>query len=56
MPKLTRSVFGITGINVVKFEKNVRLLKIGLSAVKTAAPHLQPIEERPVALCCTEGP
>ena len=23
---------------------------------KMTTPHLQPIEERPVALCCTEGP
>ena len=44
MPRLTRSMFGITGMNVVKVEKKP-LLEIGLSAVKTAAPHLQPIEE-----------
>ena len=48
MPRLTRSMFGIRGINVVKVEKNAPLLEIGQSAVKTAALHLQPIEERPV--------
>ena len=37
MPKLTRSMFRITGMNVVKVEKNALLLEIGLSAVKTAA-------------------
>ena len=56
MPELTRSMFGITGMNVVKVEKNAPLLEIGLSAVKTAAIRPQPTEERTVALCCTEGP
>ena len=32
-------------MNVVKVEKNAPLLEIGVSAVRTAAPHLQPIEE-----------
>ena len=32
------------------------VLESGLSVVKMATPHLQPIEKRQVALCCTEGP
>ena len=50
--KITRSMFGLTGMNVVKVEK--RTLESGLSAVETAAPRLQPIEKRPVAPRCTE--
>ena len=39
-------------MNVVKVEKTRPCLKVGCLQVKTAAPYLQ----RPVALCCTEGP
>ena len=38
-------MFGITGMNVVQFEKNAPLLEIGVSAVRRLHLILQPIEE-----------
>ena len=43
---ITRSMFGLTGMNVVKVEKNAPLLESWLSAVETAAPRLRLIEKR----------
>ena len=41
---------------MVKVEINAPLLEIGMSAVRTGAVDLQPIEGPVAPLCCTEGP
>ena len=41
MPKITKSMFGLTGMNVAKVKKTSPRLKVSLSAVEASAADLK---------------